>query len=331
MKVKVSEIRQQLKALLATSGAPEHDVEIITDHLLQQDLRQNFFSGVGEAEEKIALLRDSIGKEPEYEVDKSSLKLINAHGRSVMLVGADVADMVATMAKQSGIAMVGVHGGGYDGMMEYYARAIARHDVVAIVGSNGGPHTTVPFGGSKSISGTNPLAYAIPTDDLPIAFDGATSRYPFGAMAHAKARGEQLPADSFLDADGSWTTDPDKAESIIPFGGHKGYAINLLLEIMTGVLLRARSGLLNRGAEDIGTFYIAIDPAAFGDIDEFKSQTTQLARDIEAVSPAKGYDRVAVPGYRGERSLREAIEQDEIEIDDQSLESFRAAYAKLVG
>ncbi len=329
MEVVLSELKEQMKAILMTSGATESDVDTMVYMKLEQDLRHNYFSGIAEVEKALCELKESIGKQPKIEVDKPSLKLINANGRPATLVGFDIVEDLATMAKRQGIAIVGVYNGGYNGMMEVYARAIAEHDLVAIVSSNGGPQGTVPYGGSKSVMGTNPLAYALPTNNLPIAFDAATSKFPYGAMAQALARGEQLPEQSFLDKDGRWTTDPNLAESIIPFGEHKGYAINLMLDVMTGALVQAKSGMLNKGADDIGTFYMAIDPAAFGDLAEFKMQTTRLALDIESVPPAEGFNRVAVPGYTGERLKRAATVSDSVEVETTAYNVFMATYESL--
>lgn len=331
MKVEIKQLRMQMKAILMTSGAPEADVDTMVGLRLEQDLHGNFFSGVAEVEATFHELTSSAYKKARVEVDMPGLKLINAMGRSAKLVGTDIVEELATMAKRQGIAIIGVYNGGYNGMMEPYARALAQHDVIAIVSSNGGPQGTVPYGGSTSVMGTNPLSYAIPTDGLPIVFDAATSKYPFGAIEHALARNQKLPEKSFLDKNGQWTTDPKMAEAIVPFGEHKGYAINLLLDVMTGALVRAKSGTLNDGADDIGTFYIAIDPAAFGGLAAFKQQTTTLAHDIESVIPAEGYDRVAVPGYTGERLKQAAIESGYCEIDDIDYAVFKKQYDAIVG
>lgn len=329
MKVTLKEITKRLHQVLALSGANESDVRLMADMLLEYDLHQNTFSGLGELENAVEELKASVGKTYAIEVDLPSLKLINANGRSARLVGMEVVPMLCDMAKQNGIAMIGLHNGGYQGILETYSRAIAAEGLIGIVASNGGPQGVVPYGGRKDVLGTNPLSYGIPTKGMPIVFDGATAQYAYGSIKLAQRSGEPLAERSYLDKDGNWTTNAQEAISIIPFGGHKGYAINLLLDVMTGCLVRGKSGLQQQSSSELGSFQIAINPAAFGSLADFESQTSQLAADIEAVLPAEGFNGVYVPGYRGEEYKQNAIKEDAIDIADEVWHEFEGTYHKL--
>lgn len=275
-------------------------------------------------------MRRSTGKQHVVEVNRPSLKLVNCNGRAMGLVSLELVNDLCSMAKQQGIAIMGLYNGGYQLMPEVFARRIAEQDLVGLLAATGGPQSVVPFGGKKDIFGTNPMAYGIPTNDLPIVFDAATAKYPYGSIRRTRELGERLPEKSYLDADGNWTTDPAKATAIVPFGEHRGYAINLLIEVMAGALVRAKSGLLQKDEMDMGTFLIAIDPAAFGPLDDFKAQTTKLAQDIEAVEPAEGYSEVRVPGYKGERYKQKVTKEDSIEIADDIWQKFETTYKDLV-
>jgi LDH2 family malate/lactate/ureidoglycolate dehydrogenase len=331
MQVPVSEMKKKFKEVLMTSGAEEKDVDVMVDLRLEQDLHHNYFSGLGEVETSLKELEESKGKQHTFEVDKPAIKLVNCNGRAAGLVCADLLPTLYDMARQQGIGLIGYYNGGYQSMPEYFARKIAAQDLVGLLSGAGGPQSVVPYGGSKDIMGTNPLAYGIPTNSLPIVFDAATAKYPYGSIRITKERGQKLPERSYLDKEGNWTTDPAVATSIIPFGEHRGYAINLLLEVLDGALMRAKSGLLQKDENDLGGFLIAIDPAAFGSLEEFKAQTTKLAEDIEAVKPAEGFSEVRVPGYKGERFKQKAVADDSIEVEDAVWHKFEAQYAKHVG
>jgi LDH2 family malate/lactate/ureidoglycolate dehydrogenase len=326
-------IRSMMRELLATSGADEKDIETIVKIKLDKDLHKNYFSGLkemtGEPLGAMETLQKSIGKKETIEVEMPALRLINCNGRPTSLVTADHIPQLCNMARANGIAMMGLYNGGYQEALEMFARRIAAQDLVAIISSTGGPQGVVPYGGSTGVMGTNPIAYGIPTDGLPIVFDAATAQHTYGSIRLTKEAGGRLPENAYLDKDGNWTTDPNAARSIIPFGGHKGYAINVLLEVMGGALVRAKSGLLQKDATDLGSFLIAIDPAAFGPLNEFKAQTTRLARDIEAVKPAVGYTEVRAPGYKGERHRRKVLQTGKIEINDSIWNEFKYAYDKL--
>lgn len=330
MRVQFSRMETMLKHMLATSGANAKDIDTMAFLELEQDLHNNLFSCMRNVESVIKELQESQGKTYSIEVDMPALKLLNGNGRNAKLIGLDMAAMVAEMAKTQGIAMVGLHNAGYHHMLEPYARAIAAQGMVGIVSSNGGPQGVVPFGGRSDVLGTNPISYAIPTNDLPIVFDGATAKHAYGSIKIAKERGQALPEHSYLDTDGNWTTDAHKAIAIIPFGEHKGYAINLMLDVLTGCLIRGKSGKQVKETDGLGSIMIAIDPAAFGSLADFKNATSQLAQELEAVKPAEGFNGVQVPGFNGERHKRQVIKTGEIDVDDALWRDFEALYQKLV-
>jgi LDH2 family malate/lactate/ureidoglycolate dehydrogenase len=329
MRVQFDHMKNMLREAYATSGADQKDIETMLFVELEQDLRGNLFSCLAKVQEVVEELRESKDKMYTVEVNLPGVKLLNGNGRNAKLVGLGMANMAAEMAKKQGIAMVALHNAGYHHMLEPYARAIAAEGLVGIVSSNGGPQGVAPFGGRTDVLGTNPLSFAIPTNDEPVVFDGATAKYAYGSIAIAKRRGTKLPENAYLDADGEWTTDAHKAVAIIPFGEHKGYAINMLLDVMTGCLIRGKSGLQVAGEDDLGSIMIAIDPAAFGSAQDFKNATSQLVKDIQAVKPAEGFSDVRVPGFTGEAHKRRVLQTGEIEIEDAVWSAFVAAYKKL--
>jgi LDH2 family malate/lactate/ureidoglycolate dehydrogenase len=330
MKVPVSKITTMFKEALATSGAEQKDIDVMTTLCLEQDLHDNYFSGLSDVDKAIKLLQQSKDKTHSFEVDKPALKLVNCNGRDAGLVTYELVPLLCDMAREQGLAMIGYYNGGYQSMPEVFARAIAAQDLVGLVSGAGGPQGVVPFGGSKDIMGTNPLAYGIPTNDLPIVFDAATAKYAYGSIGLTRERGGTLPERSYLNKAGAWTTDPNDAIAIVPFGEHRGYAINLLLEVLDGSMVRAKSGLLQKGEADLGGFILAIDPAAFGPLEEFKAQTTKLAQDIAAVPPAEGFREVRVPGHRGEQFRQQAVASDSIEIADDIWQKFETRYNELM-
>ncbi len=332
MKVKISEARRKLKQLLMLSGAPEKDVDLMVAMRLEYDLHQNTFSGFSRRlDSAIDELRKSSKRKWKFVVNKPSIKLVNANGRSARLVGMEILDTLCNSAKKNGICMIGMYNSTYHGILETYCREIAKRGLIGIVSSNGGPQGVVPFGGRKDIMGTNPIAYGVPTNGLPIVFDAATAKYAYGSIELAKDRKTKLAPDSYLDKHGDWTTNPNEAMSIVPFGEHKGYAINLLLEIMTGVLVRGKSGLQQHTEAELGGFFIAIDPKVFLPLKEFKKQTTRLARDISKVKPAKGFKEVHVPGFKSELYKKRALKSGYVDIEDRVWKGFLSYYEEKLG
>ncbi|MFH0749440.1 MAG: Ldh family oxidoreductase [Candidatus Gottesmanbacteria bacterium] len=327
MKIRIDELKEQVNKYLQASGMNKHDVQVMTELVVEGEMIGNQFSSVGELSGKHArLIENAKGGKEEVATEKTSLLLIKGNGRFAPLITADYLDEMVKKAKSHGIYAFGIYDSTYNDFFDVFCRRIVAKDCIALIFENGGPQGVVPFGGKKDIMGTNPLAYGIPTHKYPIIFDAATAAHAWGRIRQAKEHNEQLP-DGYLDKDGNPTTDPNLAAAILPFGGFKGYAINLLVEVLSGALVRGKSGLDQpMGSQRyIGTLIIIIDPEAFGDIKEFKDSMTKLANDILAVPSSDPSNPVRVPGFRGSERLERFKKDGFIEIDDKNWDKFSSA------
>ena len=125
-----------------------------------------------------------------------------------------------------------------------------------------------------------------------------------------------------LDADGKPTTDPEMAlkGSILPFGGHKGYALSFMIEILAGPLVGAAFGAGVKGTANPrkmctkGDLMMAIDPSKMGDVDEFKSSVDAFIEEV------KSSGDVLIPGDIEAMNIKRRREEG-IEIDEKLLES----------
>jgi uncharacterized oxidoreductase len=195
-----------------------------------------------------------------------------------------------------------------------------------------------PWGGREGRFGTNPLAYAVPTRNLPIVFDMSTAMTSQGRVRACIRKGQPLPEGYIQDGAGRPTTDPKDLYgpppgSILPFGfglGHKGYGLALLTEIMAGTLAgRAvdRNDLQDHYSNQL--CLIALDPEGFCGREEFYNLVDELSRYITSTPPAPPFNEVVLPGML-ERMTREKRLRDGIPIDDQGWEHMKKA-AALVG
>ncbi len=328
MKVKLDEAHQKLKDLYNLVLDDEALIDWLIELNLDYELTGNRFSGFDEALKFVKKGKPTLTPFT-LDVDKPAIKSINCNDTPAFIVMKDVFPQAVTWAKEQGEVFIGFHHGGYHEALGIIARKFAELDLICIYSSNGGPQGVVPFGGSKDIMGTNPIAYGIPTSGTPIIFDAATAEYAYGTIKIAKERGETLPEKTYLDKDGRYTTNPNEAIALIPFGGYKGYAINLLLEVMTGALVGGKSGLLQSDEAGLGGFMILIDPAALGNLEAFKKQTDKLVADISEVPPAEGFSEVRVPGYKSQDRRARQLESGFIEVNDKVYENFVKEYTAL--
>jgi LDH2 family malate/lactate/ureidoglycolate dehydrogenase len=334
MKIKIDELRGQVVDYLLANGLNNNDANTLASLIVEQELVGNQFSAVGELPGKHALLFENKNFTTEEVVaTKPAAKLIKGNGRLAPIITADYLDEVINNAKNQGIYALGIYDSTYNDFFDVFCRRIAAQDCIAIIVENGGPQGVTPFGGKTDVTGTNPIAYGIPTNKHPIVFDAATAMHAYGLIRLAKEKGIELPNNAYVDKEGSVTTDPEVAHAVLPFGGFKGFGINLLIDVLSGSLVRGKSGLDQPldSQRYIGTLVIVIDPAAFGDITDFKASTTKLADDILAVEPINPSEPVRVPGYRG-AERREKFEADGfIEIEDAEWKKFSVAHDGLLG
>ncbi|MEX1061929.1 MAG: Ldh family oxidoreductase [Patescibacteria group bacterium] len=332
MKIKIEQLKQKINDYLQSVGMNTNDSNLLTELVVEQEMIGNQFSPVGELAGKHQRLTKDINKnKEEVVVDKPALQLIKGNGRMAPLVTADHLDHVIKKAKSQGIYALGIYDSTYNDFFDVFCRRIAAKDCISIIVENGGPQGVVPYGGKKDVTGTNPIAYGIPTHKYPIIFDAATAAHAYSRIKQAKEKGEKLPENSYVDKDGNITADPNKAYAVLPFGGFKGYSINLLIDVLSGALVRGKSGLdmPTDSQRYIGTLIVVIDPAAFGEISDFKDSTTKLAKDILAVPPIDPDHPVKVPGFRGSERLEKFKKKGFIEIEDKEWGKFQAVLNKI--
>lgn len=334
MKIKIEDLRDKISTYLTKCGFTADDTKTFTDLVIEQELVGNQFSAVGELPGKHTRLIDNAGSaKEEVAVTKPAMKLIKGNGRLAPLITADYLDEVIANAKQQGIYALGIYDSTYNDFFDVFCRRVATQDCIAIIVENGGPQGVTPFGGKTDVTGTNPIAYGVPTNKYPIVFDAATAMHAYGRIKQSIESGEKLPDNAYVDKQGNITTDPNIAYAVLPFGGFKGFGINLLVDVLSGSLVRGKSGLDQPldSQRYIGTLIIVIDPAAFGDITDFKASTTKLAVDILAVEPINPNQPVRVPGYRGAKRREEFLASGTIELDDDGWKRFEAALNKASG
>jgi LDH2 family malate/lactate/ureidoglycolate dehydrogenase len=325
MRISLAELNVKVLNFLVEAGMTKSDADTFTDLIIEQQKIGNQFSPVGELRGKHQrLVKEAGNAKAEVVVEKPSAMLVKGNGRIAPLITADYLPHIVEKTRQQGIYAFGIYDSTYNDFFDVFCRRFVDQNLVSIIVENGGPQGVVPFGGRKDITGTNPIGYGIPTNKYPIIFDAATAEHAYSRILQTKERGEQLPNNAYVDKNGDITTDPDIAHAVLPFGGYKGWAINLLIDVLSGSLVRGRSGLDQPvdSQRYFGTFIITIDPACFGDLAEFKQSTTKLVDDILAVKPTDPSKPVRVPGINGSKRKARFEAEGFVEIDDIEWQKF---------
>ncbi|PYF99446.1 ureidoglycolate dehydrogenase (NAD+) [Thioalkalivibrio sp. ALE21] len=209
------------------------------------------------------------------------------------------------LARDSGIGAVSVRNSSHCGALSYFAHAAAEQDMIGMAFTHATARVKSP-GSSRAFFGNNPLCLVAPMrDEAPFCFDAATTSTTFNAVKAAAAAGKTLPPGLVADADGNETTDPNKAEQLLPIGDYKGFGLSMMVDILCAVL----SGMPNGNnvskmfgdpmskKRELGQFYCALRIDAFRDVEEFKAEMQEMAervRNEPAIDPE--IRRVMVPG-----------------------------------
>jgi LDH2 family malate/lactate/ureidoglycolate dehydrogenase len=207
-------------------------------------------------------------------------------------------------AKVHGIAAVAVRNSNHFGTCMYYTRMGAEAGCVMLLTTNGGP-AMAPWGGRKKIVGTNPWSVAAPAGrHPPLLMDMANTAVARGKIYLARQRHERIPEGWAIDAAGRPTTDPQAAIDgiILPMAEHKGYAIAVAMDMLSGVLSGSSFLCAVHGPYETesrsgaGHFIVAMNIEAFQPLADFNSRMEKFIAELKSVPLAKDVDEVFYPG-----------------------------------
>jgi LDH2 family malate/lactate/ureidoglycolate dehydrogenase len=248
----------------------------------------------------------------------------NGMGHLVMKRAAEIA---IEKARITGIAWVSSQFSNHAGPASLYASMPLAHGMIGLYFAVGNANHLPPWGGLDMLLSTNPIAAAIPAgNERAIVLDMATTVAAYGKVKTKALRGETMPEGWMIDREGKPLTDPKRAEEgmLLPLGGmeagYKGYGLALIIGLLAGTLGGAAMGkdVIDFNHDDgsvtnTGQAIAAINIAAFGEVDVFKSSVDKLIGDLRGSARIPGVDRIYVPGERS-HEIRERRSSDGIPI-----------------
>lgn len=219
------------------------------------------------------------------------------------VVGKFAMELAIELAREHGSGWVAVRNSTHFGPAFVFGRMALAHDMIGFSSTNS-VAMVAPWGGREKALGTNPICVAVPgLATAGITLDMATTVVARGKVQLAALEGKEIPANWALDKDGNPTTDPNRAEQMVPVGDYKGYGLALLVDVfcalLSGAALSAGIGHLFSAADQpqrMGHFVGAMDIAAFGPVAAFKARVDELVTAMKANALRPGFERIMVPG-----------------------------------
>jgi len=327
MKVSPEVLRQAIREALVALGAPEEEVEIGAEMCVDAELR-------GHSSHGARLLRNVSAEYERGKDRRHAMTVVDDSPVSARLDGGfhlswfvhwSAINLAIEKAGTMGIAIVSVANAGVSGALGYLVEKIAAANLVGLA-ANSSPLTVVAPGSLVPTLGTNPLAIGLPRRrGTPLVLDMATSSIAFNQILRLRETGRALPEGVAVGADGLTTTDPNHAIDpdsgrgrILPFGGHRGYGLALMLELMVSAGVTGRAGQDKRGAvvlepADCSAIYLAYQPGLVGDREQALDATDRLLSELAAAGSR-------IPGEASRMRREQCLRDGEVDVDPEALD-----------
>jgi LDH2 family malate/lactate/ureidoglycolate dehydrogenase len=301
-------------------GVPKGDAMQAAEVLARADLRGIDSHGVGRMHTYFDMLTlGRINPTPKIKIVRStpSTATIDGDNGLGLVVGPQANRIAMDMAEKYGTGWVSVCNTNHFGIAGYYALQALERDLIGWAMTNS-TKLVAPLWGAERMLGTNPIAIAFPgKEEPPIVIDMATSAAAYGKIEIARRKGEPIPEGWAIDREGRSTTNPHamiEGGAMLPLGserdrgGHKGYALAILVDMLCCVLSGANWGpfappfalrheIPKRSVgKGIGHFFGAMRIDGFINGDEFKRQVDDYIRVFRATKPAPGTNGPLIPG-----------------------------------
>jgi LDH2 family malate/lactate/ureidoglycolate dehydrogenase len=296
-----------------TLGLPERDARLIADTLVQADCWGHQSHGVMRTFWYAARLQSGAMQavtKSELVVDGGAIAVVDGCDGVGQVIAAHAMSEAIKRAKLHGIGAVAVRNSGHFGTAMYYTRMASDDGCVGFMSTNASP-AMAPWGGREKLIGTNPWSLAAPAGRYaPMMLDIANTAVARGKLYLARQRGESIPEGWAIDPEGRPTTDPIAgiAGNILPFAEHKGYAIAVMMDVLSGVLSGSHFGgdvigpYVAEGRSGVGHLAIALNIESFRPLASFCNDMERLVERIKAVRRTEGTDEIFYPGEREARA-----------------------------
>ena len=301
-------------------GVPEEDARTAAAVLQAADLRGIDSHGVARLHTYFDML--TLGRiEPKANVtivrESQSTATVDGGNGLGLVVGPKANAIAMAKADANGSGWVSVRNTNHFGIAGYYVLEALKRDLIGWAMTNT-TKLVAPLWGAERMLGTNPIAIAFPGLEEPaIVIDMATTAAAYGKIEIARRAKKPIPTGWAIDRNGASTTDPNAmidGGAMLPLGsdrergGHKGYGLAVMVDVLSAVLSGANWGpfvppfalrqeIPTRSVgKGIGHFFGALRIDAFIDPDEFKRQIDELVRTIRKTRPAPGTAGPLIPG-----------------------------------
>ena len=310
-RVKPADLEAFIARAFTTCGMLDGDARRAAQLMAEADLIGADAHGVFRLPQYVKRIQaGGINTQPEISIvsERTAMALLDGDNALGHLVMSRAAEIAMEKAATTGVAWVGARNSNHAGPASLYARMPLERDMIGLYVAVGSANHLPPWGGTEMLLSTNPIAVAIPSgQNPPIILDMATTVAAYGKVKTKAQRGEMMPEGWMIDRLGNPLTDPKRASEgfLLPIGGPKGYGLALIFGLLAGTLNGAAFGrdVIDFNADlksvtNTGHFVIALDIAAFTDVDGFKRDVDEIWAQMKSSEKLPGFSEIRLPGER---------------------------------
>lgn len=316
MLIKIPELEGLVNTVLRTKYAPD-EVKMIADVILFGEISGKKSHGIVYLiAGPTSVLYQKPSAKPEI-IERSKLsRTIVGHDNPAVLLGSLAMKQTISIARHHGFGIVGTNNAhSTSGCLSYYLEQIALNGLIGIILSRS-PLFVAPFNSTEALFGTNPIGFAIPSNDKPIIFDMGTSAISRGEILKAKATSTQLPQGVAIDVEGRPTTDPEAAlnGAILPFDKSiKSSGLAMMVELLGGVFPGAGFIDIDNENGGWGNIFIAMKPDLLISKEEFEGKVSQFVERMKKSKTIDGHS-IRITGENTLKERDEMLRKGEIEV-----------------
>lgn len=311
-----ADLRTTLDAIYRAKGATHEEAEVVARHQVGANLVGHDSHGVIMTPRYVAQIDKGelvVGAKLEVEQESPTTAVLNGNWGFGFVQTERAMAMAVEKAGQHGTAGITIRYQGHVGRLGAYAEQAAKAGMIAMLTSDSGrgPKAVAPFGGRSRRLGTNPICFAVPSNQAgTVILDMATSAVAVGKLAVARSRHQQVPEGWIVDRNGDPATDPASyydGGAILPLGGdqgHKGFGLSFMVEVLCGLLTGLGYGVAKDGRHNDGNFIGVFDASRFRDLADFRRDVDEFVDYVKQSPLATGFDEVLYPGEVEYRTAR---------------------------
>lgn len=305
--VSPNEARRLVHDILQAYGVSSTNASTIASCLVAADLRGVDTHGINRIPSYVERIRQGVldpAAEPIVTKVTPAAAQVDGQNGFGFVAAKQGMELAIESAKVYGIGLASVKRSNHFGMSAWLVQQALDADMMSLVFTNSSPALPV-WGGKSRLMGVSPIACGAPgRESSNFILDMAPSVAARGKIYKAKRRGEKIPLDWALDADGRPTDDPEAALGgvMLPMGGPKGSGLSIMMDIFSGALSgSAFAGEVTGPYDpskpaDVGHFLVAVKPDLFMSLDEFRERIQYLYEKVVSSDKAAGVERIYFPG-----------------------------------